>query len=172
MESDHRHVSNLQCALAHGAEEGFAYTLIRSGGEEQATCVAASDSWPLFGVTPSAGSRLGPLSEPLEARRLTRESFSLGRSVAPAVGSRLEQRNGLSPSAPASMRAGSRPSRAVCGPSHGASPTTAPSPGGWGPTRDDRPRRPENTATSDPNGGAVSCTAAASAANPRTGQGG
>jgi hypothetical protein len=29
----------LGCALAHSAEEGFAYTLIQPGGEEQQVCI-------------------------------------------------------------------------------------------------------------------------------------
>ena len=87
--------------------------------------VAASESWPLIGVTPSAGPRLGPLSDPLGAYRRIHESFTLGRSVACTAGSRLEQRSGIWPSAPASMRAGGRPSRTACGPNHGASPTKA-----------------------------------------------
>src|SRR5215217_2539125 len=32
---DHRHICPLRRSLAHGAEEGFAYTLVQSGGEEQ-----------------------------------------------------------------------------------------------------------------------------------------
>jgi hypothetical protein len=31
---DHRHICLLRCALAHGAEESLAYTLIHSGCEE------------------------------------------------------------------------------------------------------------------------------------------
>src|SRR5215208_7223300 len=32
---DHRHICPLRRSLAHGAEEGFAYALVQSGGEEQ-----------------------------------------------------------------------------------------------------------------------------------------
>lgn len=59
--------------------------------------VAASDAWPLICLTPSADSRLGPLSDPLGAYRRTHESHSWGRSVARTVGSRPEtaqRRNG------------------------------------------------------------------------------
>jgi hypothetical protein len=86
-----------------------------------ACLVAASDSWPLIDVAPPAGSRSGSLSDPLGAHRRMHESFSLGRSVARPVESRLEQRSDARPRAPASMRAGGRPSRTVCGPSHRAS---------------------------------------------------
>ena len=58
--------------------------------------MAASDSWPLFGATPSAGSRIGPLGDPLGAHRRKYESFSLGRSVARTVESRPEQRSDVS----------------------------------------------------------------------------
>src|SRR5215204_5676877 len=34
-ERDHRHLCLLHCALAHSAYEGFPYTLIQPGGEEQ-----------------------------------------------------------------------------------------------------------------------------------------
>src|SRR5215213_11601116 len=34
-ERDHWHICLLRCALAHSAEEGFAYTVIQSGCEEQ-----------------------------------------------------------------------------------------------------------------------------------------
>src|SRR5215208_2421842 len=32
---DHRHICPLRRSLAHAAEEGFAYALVQSGGEEQ-----------------------------------------------------------------------------------------------------------------------------------------
>ena len=35
VERDHRYMCLLRYSLAHGAEDGFAYTLIHSGGEEQ-----------------------------------------------------------------------------------------------------------------------------------------
>jgi hypothetical protein len=56
----------------------------------------ASDSWSHFDVAPSANSRSGPLSDPFGALRRTRESLSLGRSVARTVGPRPEQRSGVS----------------------------------------------------------------------------
>ena len=34
-ERDHRQIFLLRCALTHSAEEGLAYTLVESGGEEQ-----------------------------------------------------------------------------------------------------------------------------------------
>src|SRR5215207_9662467 len=34
-ECDHRHICLLRCALAHGAYESLAYTLIHSGSEDQ-----------------------------------------------------------------------------------------------------------------------------------------
>ena len=58
--------------------------------------MAASDSWPLIEVGPSAGSRLGPRSDPLGAPRRAHESFSLGRSVARTEGLRPEQRSDVS----------------------------------------------------------------------------
>ena len=43
-ERDHRHVSNLRSALAHSVYEGFAYTLIHSGDEEQQVRPSSSSS--------------------------------------------------------------------------------------------------------------------------------
>src|SRR5215207_3698805 len=37
-ERDHRQICLLRCALAHGAEESLAYTLIHSGSEDQQVC--------------------------------------------------------------------------------------------------------------------------------------
>jgi hypothetical protein len=37
-ERNHRYICLLRCALAHSAYEGFAYTLIHSGGEDQKVC--------------------------------------------------------------------------------------------------------------------------------------
>ncbi len=45
-------------------------------GTRAACLVAASDSWPLIDLAPSAGSRSGPQSDPLGARRRMHESFS------------------------------------------------------------------------------------------------
>jgi hypothetical protein len=92
-----------------------------------ACCVAASDSWPLIDVTLSSGPRLGPLNDPLGACRRMQESFSWGRSVARTGSSRPEQRSGVS-----ALRARFHEGRrapledVLCGPNHGASPTTAP----------------------------------------------
>ena len=81
-----------------------------------------SDSWPLFGVRLSADSRSGPLSDPSGAcRRCTKASPWVALWPAPqgrAPNSEAAHR----PSVPASMRAGGRPSRRVCGPSHRSSP--------------------------------------------------
>ena len=90
--------------------------------------VAASDSWPLFGVRLSADSRLGPLSDPSGAcRKCTKASPWVALWPAPQ-GRAPNSEAAHHPFTPASMRAGGRPSRTVCGPSHGASPTTALSP--------------------------------------------
>ena len=84
--------------------------------------VAASDSWPLFGVRLSADSRSGPPSDPSGAcRKCTKASPWVALWPAPhgrAPNSEAAHR----PSVPASMRDGGRPSRTVCGPSHRSSP--------------------------------------------------
>ena len=56
--------------------------------------VAASDSWPLEGVSAFDGSRLGPLSDRLEAHRRVHKGPLLGRSVARTVGLRTARHCG------------------------------------------------------------------------------
>jgi hypothetical protein len=64
------------CALARLASPGTKRDREERRFKPRAVClVAASDSWPLIGVTLSAGSRLGPLSDPLESHSCTKASF-------------------------------------------------------------------------------------------------
>jgi hypothetical protein len=87
---------------------------------------ARAHSWPLFGVRPSADSRLGPLSDPSDACHECTKA-SLWVALWPAPQGRAQNSEATYRlSVPATMRAGGRPSRTVCGPSHRTSPTTTP----------------------------------------------
>ncbi len=86
----------------------------RGGFGDNQTSFSVRFQTPLSHVSPTAGLGSGGPEE-----RLHRKDRRL-------VDHRLEQRSDLRPSAPASMRAGGRPSRTVCGPSHGLSPTMDP----------------------------------------------
>ncbi len=86
----------------------------RGGFGDNQTSFSFRFQTPLSHVSPTAGLRLGGPEE-----RLHRKDRCLGDQ-------RLEQRSDPRPSTPASMRAGGRPSRTVCGPSHGLSPTMDP----------------------------------------------
>jgi len=109
-----------------------AVVLVLLSGVSRAAClVAASYRSPPIGVASYAGSRSGPLSDPLEAHRYRHQSLSLGRSVARRVVLGPKQRSGLRPSAPAPVEAGGRPPRtlsAARATEH--RPSRTPSPGG------------------------------------------
>ncbi len=86
----------------------------RGGFGDNQTSFSFRFQTPLSHVSPTAGLGSGGPEE-----RLHRNDRRLGDQ-------RLEQRSDPRPSTPASMRAGGRPSRTVCGPSHGLSPTMDP----------------------------------------------
>jgi hypothetical protein len=112
------------CALARSNSPGAKRIREEHRLTPRGAClVAASYSWPLFGVRLSADSRIGPLSDPSGAcRKCTKASLQV--ALRPAQwGLDPDSEAAHRPSAPASMRAGGRPSRAVCGPSHGVSAT-------------------------------------------------